>query len=44
MVGKTLSRLANPALFMRVSGPIVPIAGVLALLLIGVGLFRRRRR
>ncbi|WP_370336923.1 heme ABC transporter permease [Parvularcula marina] len=37
MVGKTLSKLANPALFMRVSGPIVPIAGVLALLLIGAG-------
>lgn len=37
MVGKTLSKLANPALFMRVSKPIVPVAGVLAAVLIAVG-------
>ncbi|MEM9233714.1 MAG: heme ABC transporter permease [Pseudomonadota bacterium] len=37
MVGKTLSKLANPALFMRVTDPIVPVSGFLALGLIVAG-------
>lgn len=37
MVGKTLSKLANPALFQRVTGPIVPISGALTVILITAG-------
>lgn len=37
MVGKTLSKLANPALFMRFTRPVVPIAAGLAFILLAAG-------
>lgn len=37
MLGKTLSKLANPALFLRVTGPVVPISAVLTVLLLAAG-------